>query len=206
MQILTMEQGSPEWFSARRGLVTSSRFSDVMANGRGNEPSKTRLSYLKELACERITGCVQDSYSNAWMQRGTELEPQARAMIELDRGFNVVQVGFIKMNDDVGSSTDSLIGDDAVLEIKCPKHTTHLDYLIDRDLLYTEYKTQVQGELFVTGRKKAYLCSFHPDFPAGKDLIVLEIERDDVFIKALETEIFTFVHELKKLVKQIKGE
>jgi putative phage-type endonuclease len=206
MEILTMEQGSPEWFAARCGVVTSSKFSDVMAKGRGNEPSKTRLTYMKELACERITSKVQESYSNAWMQRGTELEPQARAMLELDKGFDVELVGFIKMNEDIGSSTDGLIGDDAVLEIKCPKHTTHLDYLLDNNSLYTDYKTQVQGELFVTGRKKAYLCSFHPDFPSGKDLIVLEIERDDAFIKTLETEIYTFVHELKKLVKQIKGE
>ena len=202
MEILTMEQGSPEWFAARCGLATSSKFSDVLAKGKG----ETRLTYIKKLACERITGRGQDSYKSAWMQRGTELEPQARAMLELDKGFDVVQVGFIKLNDDVGCSTDGLIGDDAVLEIKCPKHTTHLDYLIDNNMLYADYKEQVQGELFVTGRKKVYLCSFHPDFPAGKDLIVLEIERDDVFIKKLETEIFTFVHELKKLVKQIKGE
>ena len=206
MQILTMEQGSPEWFAVRLGLVTSSKFSDVMAKGKGSAPSKTRETYMKELACERITGKVQESYSNAWMQRGTELEPQARAMLELDKGIDVIQVGFIKLNEDIGCSSDGLVGDDTLAEFKCPKHTTHLDYLIDRDLLYTDYKTQVQGELFVTGRKKAYLCSFHPDFPAGKDLIVLEIERDDVFIKKLETEIFTFVHELKKLVKQIKGE
>ena len=161
------------------------------------------LKSAYELACERITGKVQESYSNAWMQRGNELEPQARAMLELEKGFDVVQVGFIKLNDDVGSSTDGLIGDDAVLEIKCPKHTTHLDYLLNNDLLYSNYKTQVQGELWVTGRKKAYLCSFHPDFN-GNDLIVLEIERDEDFIKTLETEVNLFVEELKALVEKVK--
>jgi predicted phage-related endonuclease len=206
MEILTMEQGSTSWFAARLGLVTSSKFSDVMAKGKGNAPSKTRETYMKELACERITGRVQESYSNVWMQRGTELEPQVRAMLELDKGFDVELVGFIKMNDDIGSSTDGLIGEDAVLEIKCPKHTTHLDYLLDSNGLYADYKTQVQGELFVTGRSKAYLCSFHPDFPSGKDLIVLEIARDEDFIKQIEIDVFTFVHELKKLTKQIKGE
>lgn len=206
MEILTMEQGTPEWFAARCGLVTSSKFSDVIAKGKGSAPSKTRESYLKELACERITGKQQESYYNAWMQRGTELEPQARAMLELDKGFDVVQVGFIKMNDDIGSSTDGLIGENAVLEIKCPKHTTHLEYLLDKNSLYADYKTQVQGELFVTGRQKAYLVSFHPDFPNGKDLIIFEVERDEDFIKSLETEISIFLSELKSLVGQIKGE
>lgn len=206
MIILDMPQGSPEWFDARCGVITSSRFKDVMAKGKGSAPSATRQSYLKELACERITGVVQNSFQSEWMQRGSELESQARAMLELEKGFVVDCVGFVKMNDDVGSSTDGLIGEHAVLELKCPKHTTHLDYLLNNDALYTAYKAQVQGELWVTGRELAYLVSFHPDFPNGKDLLVMEIGRDEEYIKALEVEVLTFLFDLQKLVSQIKGE
>lgn len=203
MEILMMEQGSPEWFEARCGVVSSSRFKDVIAKGRGSAPSKTRESYMKELACERLTGVVQGGFQSEWMERGNELESQARAMLELDKGFDVQQVGFIKMNDDIGSSTDGLIQEKSVLEIKCPKHTTHLDYLLDNDKLYTTYKAQVQGELWVAQRETAILVSFHPDFPDGKDLLVLEIERDDKFIALLEEQCLEFVYELKKIVETL---
>lgn len=206
MEIFNCEQGTDEWFAARCGVITSSKFKDVLTKGRGNAPSATRLTYMKELACEVLTGVVQQSFSNEWMQRGNELEGQARAMLELERGFDVEQVGFIKTDNNIGTSTDGLIDTDTVLEIKCPKHTTHLDYLLDSEKLYKTYKAQVQGELLVTERQKALLVSFHPDFPSGKDLIVLEIERDEDFINEMYAELMAFNHELNAIVNKLKGE
>lgn len=206
MEIFDCEQGTDEWFSARCGVITSSKFKDVMTKGRGNTPSATRLTYMKELACELITGVVQQSFSNEWMARGNELEGQARAMLELERGFDVAQVGFIKTKDNIGTSTDGLIEQHSVLEIKCPKHTTHLDYLLDSEKLYKTYQAQVQGELLVTEREKALLVSFHPDFPVGKDLIIMEIERDEEYINAMYAELMTFKHELDTMVNNLKGE
>ena len=204
MEILNMDQGTPEWFAARCGLVTSSKFDAVLAKGRGNAPSKTRETYMKELACERITGIVQNSFQSEWMERGNLLEGQARSMFELNYNLDVEQVGFIKLNEDVGSSTDGLT-EAAVIEIKCPKHTTHLDYLMNSDLLYQTYKNQVQGELWVSGKQAAFLMSFHPDFPDGKDLIVLEIQRDEAYINEISEAVSAFVQELKTMVKEVNA-
>ena len=206
MKILEMEQGTPEWFEARRGVVTSSKFKDVMTKGRGDAPSKTRLTYMKELACEQITGVVQDSFSSEWMERGNELEPRARANFALERGVEVTEVGFILMDDGlVGSSTDGLVDANGVLEIKCPKHTTHFDYLGDNSLLVKAYNTQLQGELWVTEREVGYLVAYHPDFPEGQDIIIVEVARDEAFIDEMSTQIEIFLEDLGEMIKRAGG-
>lgn len=205
VEILTMEQGTPEWFAARRGVVSSSKFKDVMTKGRGNAPSKTRETYMKELACERVTGIVQEGFTNEHMERGNLLEPRARAMFQLDRGLKVEEVGFIRtVCGNLGTSTDGLIGENAVLEIKCPKNTTHFSYWLDPDSLYRAYKAQVQGEMYITGRDICYLMSFHPEFNDGKDLLVLEVERDAGYQDELANELELFVDQLEDMVKVFK--
>ena len=195
-----VEQGTPEWFALRCGNVTSSKFKDVMSSGRGTAPSQTRLTYMMELAAQRCAGKVfEGGYSNEWMERGTMLEAQARAMIEFERSVEVEQVGYISLGDEIGSSTDGLIGEDTVLEIKCPKHTTHYSYLLNPELLYKAYKHQTQGELWVSGRDKLILCSFHPEFNNGDDLITLEVDRDVEFIAEMEEAVDLFVKELNEL-------
>lgn len=207
MRIVDCEQGTPEWHEARCGKVTSSCFDKVLAKGRGSAESKTRKSYMMEVACERISGKVQDNFKSQWMERGNEIEDQARAQFTLETGKKVKQIGFCLMDgDEIGSSTDGLIGDDELLEIKCPKHTTHLEYLLDSSKLEKTYKAQVQGELFVTERKKAYLVSYHPDFPEGKDCVILEVERDEEFIENLQVELDKFLAELNDIIEKVEKE
>lgn len=202
--IKNIEQGSPEWFELRRGLVTSSCFSKVMSKGQG----KTRASYMLDLAFERLSGkSAPDDYKSVWMERGNEIEDQARAAYEMTTGNDVEQIAFIKLNEDVGSSTDGLISDGLGLqEIKCPKHSTHINYLLNPDKLVSEYKKQVQGGLWVSGLRYVDLVSFHPDFPPGKDILIQNVERDNDFIADIKTEVEVFVVELKQLVDKIRGE
>ena len=87
-----MEQRSPEWFLARLGKVTASRVADIVAKTKAGY-STSRENYAVELALQRITGNIPESYLNAAMQWGTEKEPEARAMYEMTTGNFVTEVG-----------------------------------------------------------------------------------------------------------------
>ena len=115
LHIIDCEQGSDEWRSARCGIPTASRFSEILAKGEG----RTRAKYLRELAAERMRGYPEpDSYSNSHMDRGHEQEAEARALYSMTFANSPVRrVGFIH-NGRAGCSPDSLVGDDGGLEIK----------------------------------------------------------------------------------------
>ena len=204
--IRDIDQGTDEWFNLRLGMVTSSCFEKVMSKGRGNAPSKTRESYMFDLAFERVTGKkAPDSFKSEWMERGNEIEAQARAMYELDTGVEVEEIAFIKLDDNIGASTDGLINDDkGVLEIKCPKHTTHMKYLMNPDELYKTYKKQVQGELLVSGREYCHLISFHPDFDDSLKMVSCFIERDEDFITEMKAALILFLDDLDDMVENLK--
>ena len=138
-----MKQGTDEWFAARCGKVTASRVTDVVARTKSGA-SKSRESYMGQLIAERLTGAVADSYSNAAMAWGTDTEPMARMAYEFHNDVEVVQVGFtnhptIAM---AGASPDGLVGDDGMVEIKCPNTNTHIETLLSRKVP-AKYLTQI---------------------------------------------------------------
>lgn len=190
-------QQSEEWYKIRLGKVTASKFKDVMAKGEG----KTRKKYMRQLVAEILTGCQQVSYRDKNMEQGTEFEPLARAHYEAVMGVEVQQVGFISRNDDIGISPDGLIGDEGMIEIKCPLTTTLIDYII-ADVFPTPYKWQVQGQLWVAERKWSDFVAFDPRMRANK-MFRVRVYRDEEVIKKLETETALFITELKALVNTI---
>ena len=116
-----IEQGSPEWFLQRLGKATASRIADIVAQTKTGYGA-SRESYAVELALERITGQRGESFSNSFMQWGTETEPQARVAYEAHTGRIVDEVAMlphptIAMS---GASPDGLIDADGQIEIKCP--------------------------------------------------------------------------------------
>ena len=186
-----MEQRTTEWFEARAGKITGSRFKDVMTKGRKKDEifGQTALSYAYELATERLTGVPADSFSNAYMEWGTEQEPNARLIYELDSGNTVVETGFVEMNDYCGASPDGLVGEDGLVEIKCPKSTTHLNTLISKKVP-SQYIPQIQGQLMVTGRKWCDFVSFDPRFQdPDQQIIIIRVKRDDKYIAELKERI-----------------
>lgn len=124
--IFDIEQGSDEWLKMRLGKLTASKFADVMTKGRGDAPSKTRESYMYQIAAEILTGSPQDSFKNSAMDWGNECEPAARAAYELENDVDVVECAFIERDEWVGVSPDGLVNDDGLLEIKCPNSTTQI--------------------------------------------------------------------------------
>lgn len=197
MKIIECVQNSPEWFAARLGKPSASNFDQIITTK--GEPSKQRTKYLYRLAGERVAGKAEETYQNANMLCGVEMEKEARELYQIMTDEEVVQVGFCTDDEGkYGASPDSLVGDKGGLEIKCPLMSTHVGYLIE-GTLPTDYFTQVQGNLLVTGREWWIFESY---YPAIKPFII-KVERDEKFIKALKIELEIFVQELETIVKKI---
>lgn len=188
-------QGSPEWFSARAGIPTSSRFSDVMAKGAG----KVRRKYMLTLIGERITGEPHVGYFNAAMQRGHEMEAEARAMYELQTDNEVEQVGFIR-NGAVGCSPDGLVGDSGMVEIKTKEPHLQLECLL-AGKVPPEHMAQLQGQLWVAERQWCDFVSFWPGLP----LFVKRVELDEEYTKNLRAEVFRFRQEMDELERKVRA-
>lgn len=203
MQIINIEQGTQEWIDTRKGVITGSRFKDIVTPAKA-ELSKSSKMYMYELVAERM-GATVNFYQNEHMQRGNELEPDARTAYEFVKDATVEQVGFCLHDSKIiGVSPDGLIGEDGGLEIKCPKETTHISYL-DSGEMPLIYKPQVQGSMWVTGRKWWDFMSYHPDLPP----LIVRVHRDEEYISQMEKGILKFSEEMilleKKLVDKYIG-
>lgn len=194
VQIIDCEQGSPEWFEARRGIPTASMFSDVLSKGQG----KTRMAYMRKLAAEIITEEIGESVTSLAMERGKAMEPEARDMYALVYDANPKLVGFVR-NGPVGWSPDSLIGLAGALEIKTQRADLLIETLL-KDEFPSEHKAQCQGGLWVGEREWIDLVIYWPKMP----LFVKRVYRDEAYIKTLADEVDRFLCELDQLVTKIK--
>lgn len=201
LEILDCEQSSAEWFAARSGIVTASEFKTVMREGKSGSASVTRAAYMRKLAGEILTGDpAPEGYSNPFMERGKELEDEARDLFAM-RGHEPMRVGFIR-NDDVraGCSPDSLIGDDSGLEIKVAIPAVQIERL-QRGRLPPEHVGQVQGSMWITGRPTWHFMSYCPKLPP----LILEIGRDEAKVAEIAKAVAAFNDELDALVAAIRS-
>jgi len=193
--IIYCEQGTPEWFTFRLGRVTASHFSDVLSTG------STRKTYLMKLLAERMTGEPLETFSAKWMEEASETEPQARDYYAELNGVGVEQVGFIELGDDIGCSPDGLVGDDGMVQIKCPFPSTHLGYIL-KGTLPSQYKAQVQGELWVADRQWSDFISFDARVKS-RPYWSVRVLRDETYIKELEAAVTKFADELNTLTAKV---
>ena len=203
--IQDIEQGSEQWHQLRLGKVTASRVADILAQTRTG-PSASRQNYLIELALQRSTGTIEPSYTNTAMEWGTQTEPQARVAYEVETGNFVDQVAFIDHPTiaNFGCSPDGLIGDDGLIEIKCPNSATHWEYFKAKKPPQ-KYVTQIQTQLCVTGRKWCDFVSFDPRMPERSKLLIVRVPRDDAFIAEIEEKVKQFLSEVEVEVNLMKG-
>lgn len=200
---LKVEQRSDEWFEARKGRATTSRFADVIAKTR-NGYSTSRDNYRLEILLE-LHGYEADRYESKEMQWGTETEPLARTTYELYTGNKVTECGiFLHKKMRVGGSPDGLVGSDGTIEIKCPLPATHIKTLKDGKVP-TKYIPQIQGQLWLTGRKWCDFVSFDPRMPENAQLFIKRVLRDDVYIAELEGELVDFLAELDNDLEFVKN-
>ena len=198
-----MEQGSADWFAARCGRVTASRVADVVARTKTGY-SASRANYLAQLVAERLTGDVAESYTNAAMAWGTEMEPEARTAYEFLHNAAVTEVGFVEHPGIAmaGASPDGLVGDDGLVEIKCPQTATHIETLRG-GTVPGKYLTQMLWQMACTGRQWCDFVSYDPRMPDAMRLFVKRVPRDDARIAELEAEVVAFLTELDTTVAEL---
>jgi putative phage-type endonuclease len=200
-------QGSEEWHAVRLGKITASRLGDLMKKTKyGESTYKTRLRM--ELAIERITNTSASSMvMNRAMHDGIEREPDARKLFEAVTGKEVALSGSHDHPDIVNTSAspDGLLrGENAILEIKCPTHTTHAKNLM-ADGMDKRYLYQVQWQIACTESTHGYFASYHPDFPTELRLKWVRVDRDDEVIAQITDEVKKFDIEVEDLVTKIKN-
>lgn len=194
LQIIECDQNSEEWYLARAGIPTASEFSTVMAKGEG----KTRRTYMFKLAGEIITGQPVQSYSNAAMERGHEMEPEARDAYQFMTDADIQLVGFIR-NGQKGASPDCLVGSDGLGEFKSKAPHILIEVLL-KDQFPPEHKAQCQGALWVAEREWIDIVCYWPRMP----LFVKRAFRDEEYIANLAGEVDRFNDELAETVEKIR--
>ena len=203
---MTNEQQTEEWFSQRLGKVTASRVADIIAKTKSGY-STSRANYMAELICERLTGSRGDSYMNAAMAWGTATAPQARSAYEAATGQLVETVGFVPHPTilEAGASPDGLVGDDGLVEIKCPNTSTHIDTLLGKSVP-SKYITQIQWQLACTGRKWCDFVSYDPRMPENMQMFLFRVPRNDETIAELVKEVVQFLSELDGKITNLQKE
>ena len=165
-----------------------------------------RANYMAELICERLTLTQAEFYQNAAMQWGTETEPQARDAYSFLYDRDVLEMGFAVHPTiaDFGASPDGLVGDDGLIEIKCPNTSTHIDTLLS-EAVPGKYFTQMQAQMACTGRLWCDFISFDPRLPGDMQMWVRRVPRDDKFIAEMEADISAFLTELNQKLDALRA-
>jgi putative phage-type endonuclease len=203
MSASNIEQGSPEWHAARCGRVTASRIADMLAKTKSGWGA-SRANYKAQLIAERLTGTVAESYTNAAMQWGTDMEPEAVAAYAFYHGTDPQPIGFVPHPtiEMAGASPDRLIGEDGLIEVKCPQTATHIETLLE-GAVPGKYRLQMQMQMACTGRQWCDFVSFDPRLPEDMRLFVRRIERCPVTIADIEKEIRAFLAEIDDTVNRL---
>ena len=212
-----IDQRTDAWFAERAGKITASRMHDVMLErdrepfksgprkGQPKPPPKALTDYAYQLAAERLTGRPRKQIKAAALQWGQDVEPAAVAAYQAETGEIVQLAGFIAHPSlpYVGASPDFLVGTDGGGEIKSPESSeVHLETLLTG--LPPEHIEQIQGGLWVTGRKWWDFVSFHPDFPPHLRLYVQRVPRDDEYIQRLESACVQMEADVQAILSEIQ--
>lgn len=201
-----MEQRTEAWYSARLGACTASKINDVVAKTKDGKPSASRKNYAVRLALERLTGNKTVTFQNSEMLWGVEKEPLARAAYEASRGVLVMEEGYVPHPriERSGASPDGLVGDDGLIEIKCPNEATHLDNLM-RGSADPQYLNQMYWQMACTDRKWCDFVSYDPRFPEHLQMVVYRVNHDAQKIEQLENEVVGFLKEVDGIVEKLNA-
>jgi hypothetical protein len=206
MPVIDCEQGSPVWLKAREGRITASRIVDVLSYLKKGGESQKRIDYRLDLVAERLTGQAEEHVVSKEMKWGTETEPFARGAYEMHSGVMVDQVGFIvhPTMDYFGGSPDALVGADGVYEAKCPKTTTHLEWMM-AGVLPTEHEPQCMTNIAVSEREWCDFMSYDPRLPEDLRKFIVRLYRDDKRIAEIEAEVKRFEESIQELIHKLRN-
>jgi hypothetical protein len=203
--ILDVVQGSTEWFEARKGIPSASKFGTIMASGKDGSESITRLEYLRRLAGEVITGRVaEETFKSGAMERGKEMEPRAIADYERRRNVTVQRVGLgINFSGlkKCCASPDGLVGFDGGLETKTMRPDKMIPLLERGATMQPEHRAQVFGNMLVFERDWWDFKIFYEGMPP----LEVKVRRDEAYIRELHNGIQIFNHDLQTMVAKLKA-
>lgn len=205
MIVHDVPQRSKEWAALRLGRVTGSRAADMLATIKNGE-SADRRNLRMQLVLERLTGHSQENgYVSKDMERGTELEADAVSAYEVETGNLTRAVGFLAHDTLLaGYSPDAVVGEfTGLIEVKCPKAATHLEYV--RGGIPSKYLKQIQHGLWISGAAWCDFVSYAPDFPAHLRLKISRVQALDVDFRAYELLVRMFLAECDREVEALAG-
>jgi hypothetical protein len=198
--------GTPEWLTRRVGMVTASRVSDVMGFLKRGGESQARKDYKTEKLVEVMTGRACERYVTPAMQWGIDTQEQAVAAYEM--ACNVEpEPGGMWIHDNISrfsATPDCLIGEDGLLEAKCPTTSTHLEYIF-AGVVPLDYRPQMWAQMACTGRKFCDFVSFDPRVPLQYRLFIRRLERDEEKITEVENAVIQFLEEIAGLAFGLEG-
>ena len=195
MLIHNCTQGTEEWFACRLGKLTASVAKTISTAGKGLE------TLCLEKATEILTGKPNETYKNEAMEQGNLLESEARSIYELETGATVTQVGFVEENEYVGVSPDGLVGDDGLIEIKCPTNKTYTQYLLDGKIK-PEYYSQMQMQMFITERLWCDYVVYNPNFK--KSITIQRVYPDNKEIEKIADGLAKGTEIIKSIIREIE--
>ena len=207
MNIHNITQGTPEWLSARSGVITASMFSTARDRLKSGAPSAAAKAYAFRVAIERLGGLPLDDGNDTWaMKRGRELEPAARARHSEAINEPIEMAGFATTDcGKYGASPDGLIGTAGMAEYKClvaPDRIARV--VLDGDI--SEFEDQIQGQMWVWGRQWVDFCVYLPQLKrVGMDLFRKRVARNDEYIAGLRKDLDEFDKIVQTNVLKLRG-
>lgn len=203
MILLDAPQGSDEWRKARAGSLGASSLHEVVAKTKSGW-SASRSNKMATLIVERLTGEPQDTYQNAAMLHGVTTEPEARAAYAFRADVDVQEVGLVRHPSIVGThaSPDGLVGNDGLIEIKCPQPAAHLAVLMG-EAIPQKYILQMLWQMNCCKRSWCDFVSYSPAFPEHMRIFIKRVERDDKFIAETEANVVAFLAELDSKLSEL---
>lgn len=188
-------QGSEEWFNLRSGKFTASTIKDLFMG----PTTKGYEQALYKVVFERLSGeRVESEFQSGYMRRGNDLEQQARETYELMTFNKVNNGGFYEMSEWIGASPDGLIGENGILECKCPAYGTMIKYLLSKELP-KEYYYQVHSQILICDKAYCDFFAYHPNL----ENIIIRVNRDETICKEIEKKIKESILKVKDILKQL---
>jgi putative phage-type endonuclease len=200
-----LEQRSPEWFAERLGKVTASRIGDILATIRNGSWAASRKHYAAQLVTERLTNKPPEPFTNEFIEWGIEQEVPAKEAYIKRTGSRVEDVGMVlhPRIASAGASPDGLVGEDGLIEIKCPTTATHIETILGGEL-NEKYRLQMMWQMACTGRQWCDYVSFDPRLPDDMSLFIQRVDRDEEEIAYIEEHVERFLVEVEETVKKLK--
>jgi hypothetical protein len=201
--IHTCEQYSDAWWEIRKGLPTASNANKLVTPAGKKSASSREL--LNSLLADRRGLGDPPIDPTEWMLRGTELEPEARRFFEFETNLPVKEVGFVtNAADSAGCSPDGLVYEEgqpfhAGLEIKCPKASTQIGYLL-KGGLPAYYKPQVHFSMVVMCVTEYHFLAYHPELTP----LLVKVEWDE-YTDAIAQAIEEFAADLAEADAKLKA-